>query len=382
MIKEVILKLLFEFPIIGDLRGVMLIIEWTFAFICLELALIFCMKYFKLKKGERSLQEIGYASLFFGFSFMWYFFIIADYYLSEEIITPFLIWSQGSERALFLNLGYFSLMIGAFSFIRIMEKFKIYLFRKYFFSIWFIILIVLFWTFFFIDIDITQNLAMMFWPPFIIFLVIYLIDFVKIMQNNENILIGILKYLPAFLLLIVGFALTTDIIIEPFGLGFRLVGSIFQLISTIILFYYFINLPSFTEFEWQEKIEELYLIEEAGICLFHKAFIDKIEFDEDQLISSALSSINMVLNELTQENKKGISIIKKEGKILTIYTSDYVSAVLFSKEELEYINISIEKFVKKVEKIYGNVLIDWKGNLDIFASVENLVDEIFIKKTW
>ena len=111
-----------SFPIVDPMRQLLLLIEWTLALITLELGVIFILKYLKEKDRMKDLRYFGYASLFIGYSLIWYWFVLSDYYVSEQIISPFFIWSRGSERIVYLNLGYASLMIGALLFIYFMEK--------------------------------------------------------------------------------------------------------------------------------------------------------------------------------------------------------------------------------------------------------------------
>jgi len=366
-----------EFPIIGQLRMPLLIIEYTFMIICFELGIIYLIKYRKQKEEMKPLQIIGYASLFFSYSLMTLFFIIADYYTSDVIETPFIIWRQGSVRAIFLNLGYFSLIIGVFLFIFVMENYKIYAFKKYFFTKCFLILIIIFSIFFFIDIQLTQNLALMFWPLFFLFLVIYIVDYVKIAKTNEKVILKELKILSIFLLLGFGFFLTTDASIGILGLGSRLIGSIIQLIAVVLLFFLFLSLP-LSELDWQGKIEEIWVLIKGGICLYHKNFKKKIEFVEEDLISGAIASVGMMLNELSTSKGK-LSIIKKKGKAVYVFTSDYITAVLICKEELNIINFLLKKFVQKFEAIYYKVLIDFDGDKTIFTPVDSIVKEIFMK---
>ena len=118
-----------EFPITGQLRLPLLIMEWIYIITGFEISLIFLVRYFKQEKNLRNLQDIGYFSVFFGFSLMWFFFIIGDYYSSDDIVSPFLFWNQGSERALFLNFGYFTMIIATF-FYSYVWKSMIFFFSK------------------------------------------------------------------------------------------------------------------------------------------------------------------------------------------------------------------------------------------------------------
>ncbi len=367
--------ILYNFPIHGDLRDFLLVVEWTAAFITLELGIIFILKYFRQSEHLKNIKEFGYASLFFGYSANWYFYIISDYFVSENLINPFLFWPRGSERILILNIAYLTLMLGAFFFILIMERYRKYFLKKKFFTYSFIVLFLGYFIVFFIDIELTQDYTFLFWPFVVIFFITYIQDFKK---NVTKIVKPFV--LPIFLLLFGGYFLATDIAVETFGIEIRLIGTLLELGAIIAIFYIFSSLPPFYEFDWKEKLTELYLIDKAGVCLFHKNFIDKIEFDEEHLISSALASINIILEELTQNRKDGFSVINKEGTVLIIYAGEYVNAVIFSKEELHFINKYLKKFVDRVESIYHNVLKSWDGDTNIFTPVESLIDEIFLEK--
>ena len=145
-----------EFPISGDLRLSLLVMEWIFIITGFEISLIFLVRFFKQEKTLRNYQDLGYFSLFVGFSLMWFFFIIGDYYASTESTTPFLIWEIGSERALFLNFGYLSMILAAFFLLLAIEKYNVILFKKYLFTVIFSICAIVFLVLFFIDIRITQ----------------------------------------------------------------------------------------------------------------------------------------------------------------------------------------------------------------------------------
>jgi hypothetical protein len=99
----------------------------------------------------------------------------------------------------------------------------------------------------------------------------------------------------------------------------------------------------------------------------------------EQLISAALSSINIVLKEMTksEENSGSISVIKKKGENVIIYQGKFISGVLYTTEELNFPKIVLKLFVEKFEMLYQNILLDWKGDLDIFKPTEKIVNEIF-----
>ncbi len=372
--------LLAEFPISGNLREVLLTIEWIFSFIIFEMGLIFLLRYRHQKKEIRNYQEMGFSSLFFGYSLMYMWYIISDYYSSDQIVSPFFFWPRGSMRFIFLNCGYFTIMIGAFFFIYFIEKNQILLFRKHFFSIIFFIISITFAIFFLIDITITQFITYLFWPWFVIFLLVYLTNFARKVKNREKLFMAFLKVVPGFGLLVIGFLFTTDFLIDLFGLIIRLYGAIFQLISLGLIALFFFGLPPFSEFNWQDNIEEIYIIASSGIPLYHKSFLGTHEdHQEDLLVSGAITSVNIMLKELIRPETEGISVIKKREKTVITYAGEGVAGVIFCTEEFNMIKLFLKDFVEKFELLYSQILKAWDGDLTIFLSVDNMVNEL-IKK--
>ncbi|TFG30243.1 MAG: hypothetical protein EU532_01270 [Promethearchaeota archaeon] len=362
-----------NFPISGDLRLPLLIMEWIYIITGFEISLIFLIRYFKQEKNLRNLQDLGYFSLFFGFSLMWFFFIIGDYYVSETIVSPFYIWKKGSKRALYLNFGYLTMIIAAFFLLVFIEKYDIFLFKRYLFTFIFSICAFLFVIVFLIDITLTQPITYIFWIGFLSFFIIYIIKFIKKIKTKGILLFSGLAFM------LIGFLLTTDALIEVLGLEGRMIGAMLQLISVVILSYFFLKLPPFNEFDWQEKIEAVFLVNSAGICLYYKIFEKKKQIMDEHLISAAIASINIMLQALTEagEKDKGISVIKKKGENVIIYSSKLVSGVLYTSEELNFPKLVLKEFVEKFETLYYNILKDWNGDTNIFNPTEIIANEIF-----
>ncbi len=195
---------------------------------------------------------------------MYLFYILGDYYSSDSIISPFLIWNYGSERIFFLNLGYFTSLIACFILIFCIEKYNVFFYKKYFYSIIISIFILLFSIIFFIDIRLTQQLIYGFWYTFLIFFINFQIKFFKKLMYRG------LFFFVAIALLVIGYGLTTDLFNILFGLESLMIGNILQLISLLMLSYFFFTLTDFSEFGWKEKIEALFLINKAGICFIIK----------------------------------------------------------------------------------------------------------------
>ena len=366
-----------QFPITGPLRFVSLIMEWIFTFFTLELGLLFLIKYKKQSLQLKNSQDLGFFMLFYGFSLMRFFFLISGYYSSDKIISPFLIWSNGSFYNLFLNLGAIAILIGILFFTLFMERYKKFLFKKYFFTVCFLIELLIFLIIFFFNLELVSLLIIVLMPLFVLFFIIYSKDFDKKVKDQEIIPKGGLKMRIILLFIFGGFILSMDIITNVLSLLSRLIGISLQLIAIGLIFLFFRKIPPLFEFDWHEKIENIYIMNKEGICLFNKTYIDDSEVISSHYISGILSSVNIMLNELIRTKDDEISIIKKKGKIVIIFSSNYITGVLISKEELEYFKHNLKKLILKVEEIYKNVLINWNGDLTLFYPIRNIIDGIF-----
>jgi len=366
-----------EFPITGDMRFPLLIMEWISMIILLEISLVFLFRYKKQEKTLKNLQDIGYFAIFSGFSLMSLFYILGDYYSSDSIISPFFIWIYGSERIFFLNLGYFTALIACFVLIFCIEKYNVFFYKKYFYSSIISIFTFLFLITFFIDIRITQRFTYGFWYTFLIFFINFLIKFFKKLKYK-----GIFLFI-AIALLASGYSLTTDIFITMFGLESRMIGDILQLISLLMLSYFFFTLIDFSEFDWKEKTEALFLIDKAGICLYHKIFKKKKELISENLISAAISIVNEMLNELIGSgNDKGVLIIKKPNQIVMIYSGETLSGVLYMTEDLNFPKVKLKEFVDKFELLFKNIIQDQSIKFPkekLFKYTETITEDLFFK---
>ena len=368
-----------QYFIEGNLRLALLLSEITIFVICIEIVVLLLINYLKSDKYSRDLRPLGFVILFLGYGFFIFFNILADFYSSQIESTHIMFWQSRSDRLFMMNIGNSILIAGIIIFISFMERYKVYFLRRYFFTIISDLMLPIYLIFFFIDLQLTQYLSIIFyWPIFVIFFSIYMANLTKLIDHKGNFILNYFKNISFFIVLFSGYFLSRDFLISIFGVELRLFGAFLQIIALLVLNNLFRQYLSFSKYEWQDQLEELYLISKSGICLFHRNFIkNQTSTSRDHLISSALSSINMILDDFAEQKKEKISIIEKEGNILTIYAGINVSAVIISKEEFEFINNHLRELVNRIEKLYSDFLENWKGDLSVFLPIENLVNEIF-----
>jgi hypothetical protein len=368
--------ILIKFPIEGTLRFPSLIIEWIIAVVSFEIAILFLIRHKRQSKGFRNPQDLGFASLFFGFSVMRFFYIIGDYFLTDDLISPFLIWKNGSIRILFLIIGYVSLLIGTLSFTLLIETRQKYLFFRFFFSIVFLILSLYVVIIFITSFMLINMLTLSLWIVYLIFLIRYLVSLVKKIRKR-NYFFSFLKYLTPFLVIPFGFLLTSTQFMFTFNIEIRLLGNILILFSVLIVSYLFIRLPSLSELDWYDKLDQIFIMNKEGACLFHKSFKGADQIMDENLITSAITSVKIMLKELISTEDKGLSVLKKKGRIVSIYSGNNLTGVVYTVEEINTINIYLQELITKLERIYRNILVGWDGDLEIFAPIEEIMNEIF-----
>lgn len=373
--------MLFEYHITGSLREPLLIIEWAYALVCLQISIMLLIKYRKKQGRERSLQEMGHFSLFLGLSAMWYTTIIADYFVPEGATFSIFVFQDVNLRYFLSTISTVCITVGIIFFSYFMERRTVYLFKKYFFTILLIAAILVAGGIIVIDLGSVTYTRFIAIPVVLFFIVFYIRDTGHKLSMEKESTRKLTWLLPAFILIVVGYILSTEIVVGLIGILFRVIGSFVQVASSVCIFYFFLKVPSLSDLNWKRKLEHFFVMSKGGVCQLQTHFFHEHD-DEDSmsehLISSALASVNIMLQELTEAELYGFSVIKKKGKIVSIYSSKYVNGVIISTEEIDAIKFYLEKFIKQYEAIYQNVLENWDGNSEVFSPMKNLVNEMFI----
>ncbi|TFG01398.1 MAG: hypothetical protein EU540_03760 [Promethearchaeota archaeon] len=258
-----------------------------------------------------------------------------------------------------------------------MENYKVFI-RKYLFTKICLALIIFSFLAFFIDSYYRLFILLSFWIFIIGFFIIYLIDlgskfYTKI--DFRGFKLNLLKFCIGIILIAVGSTLTMRFLVGIFGLGIRFIGDILQLFGLIFISFFFIAIPSYSEYNWQDKIISVFLMHKSGLFIYKKSFREKASPIDESVITGTLTTIKMMLEQVSHIDS--ISIIKKKEKILIFQPGKFIYGVLICEEELESLKILLSKFINKIETIYSNILEDWDRNLNVFTPIEGIAKEIF-----
>jgi len=354
----------YGYPLTGGLRESILTIDWIIIFLCLELSLMLLVRYKNTPKETRRIQDVGYTILFLAYMLMWIGLIFADFY-AADLLT----------RRLFLTFGYLSLVTGVFIFVLIIEK-SFNIWKENIFSILFLVILVLAGINIFVEFDLKLVISITFWPLLAVFLIFYLKGLMG-RGYNPHFKGFVVLLIISMVSLFFGFILGSEMILDILGPLSKLIADIFHLASVILLFLFFINLPPFSEFDWRDKIESLFIMDSSGLCLYNKFFKINSENINENLITGSLTTIKLLLEKITYQ--RSISVFRKKGGSTTIiYPGKYITGVLFCDEDLMSLKVKLFKLVNKIESLYWTIFSNWNGNMEVFTPIKNISARIFL----
>lgn len=353
---------------IGPLRFPVLVIDWIYTFLFLELGIISILRYTKKPKILRSSQEIGYSVLFIGAFLLWLLNLIGDFYFS------------GMTRYMLLYLGnlLFFILAVIFVFLTEMSSQNHLIFLKNYPLTIFSSIIAFFSVFITsIFIELTRLFTLIIWSISLIIFFTSITIRKKEMKDNKTRSFFYSKIIFISTLLIFGSVLSLGFLSTIFSLNANLIGGVFLLLGVCLLFLLTHDLPSLNLFISGNLMEDIYILNNNGACLYHGNPPTKTMKFNDHLISGAISILDNMLKQLTRSKAKGFAVIRKKNKILNIYSSKFITAVLFSKEESSAIEYYLKKLVIRIENVYRDVLLSWNGKTSIFTPIKSIIEEIF-----
>jgi hypothetical protein len=195
-------------------------------------------------------------------------------------------------------------------------------------------------------------------------------------KGMKTLLIPLYTLFIGLLILIFGFSLSTDMIMDYFGEAVRLIGDLIQLVAVILCAISFYFLPSFSEYDWLEKIRALFIIHPSGIAIFSHDFRpsnqQKIETD---LTSGAIIAIKSIIEEMSLTGKQ-LESIKKAGFTILMEYGQYILSVMFVDEDSVSLRDKNHEFCKRFEDMFPNLKYFY-GNVDQFNKAEEIIKKIF-----
>ncbi|TXT62318.1 MAG: membrane protein of unknown function [Promethearchaeota archaeon] len=357
--------MIIQFVIEGALKDVIIVVEWITFFLLIELSFLLWRK---LREKEKKLDQYGdrgFLFLFLGYSFMWFFIVIADHYISSP-----------SKGTLILTTAFSIGIFGAFLFIFLTER-KTNFYKKFLFSSIYIILFLIFIILNFLDFQSAATFSTLFWVLFFIYMVFYikrLKGSYYLEIENRRFKTDLIEFSIGILFVAIGYQLTTRLVVSQLNSCFRLMGDVFQIIGIVLLFLFFTSISSLSELHWKEKIESILLAHKSGLLIYNKNMSSEESYTKQSLKSGGIVGIEMILDNII--SGMDYSIIQRDNKNIIVYSGDHLYGIIISDEVLRLHKLFLSKLVSRIETLYDHILYDWRGNLKVFSPIEDIVDDM------
>ncbi len=356
------------FPISGNLRESLLILEVVLVVIMLEAGIIFSRKVVReKKKTSTNNMLLGWAIFIFFYAIVFMIYIYSDFYVLGAI-----------ERERALNVSYIIALIGAANFAYYTER-EIGI-KKHFFT-----LIISGLTVFlvinaiFSILESSVYITFVTWLIFLVLIVFYIRRFTHLISDKWR--LNVYSLIIGTIMVVLGFGGSSDWMIEALG-GFwiRFVGDLLVILGIVFVSVLFIGIPSLMEFEWHKKIRYLNLIHQRGVSIAHFQFNEelgrKIGDMDEVLMAGGLTSVAQIIPDLIHSGKKLDSVDHGDICLLFAYSSNLIN-ILVVEEPLEILRTKLKKVTNLIEFLYGDQLATWDGDLNIFPLIGPIVNANF-----
>ena len=160
----------------------------------------------------------------------------------------------------------------------------------------------------------------------------------------------------------------------------REVVSMISMISALFIVVFwaqiFLSFETFSEFGWEKKLKELFIIAPNGATLFHYSFVKKTKTQSTDLISAGLTGVKDILAEMIQSKQALKTVDHQDVKILFEY-GNYSTIALVVYEDFRIYRSKLTTLSTQFEQLFQDVLSHWTGDIEIFLPSKQLIEDVF-----
>ncbi|MFW9963364.1 MAG: hypothetical protein ACFFCX_07365 [Candidatus Sifarchaeia archaeon] len=154
-----------------------------------------------------------------------------------------------------------------------------------------------------------------------------------------------------------------------------LLGLIFLTFGILIFGYVLSTSPALDELDWQQQIQELYVIQMGGLLVCHHQFVENPDIDQ-VLTAAGIAGVQSLFQEITRSDT-GLDIVSiGEYDILFAHGAAF-TCVLIAKKPYKILLEKVQEFTSRFEYEFGTVLQHFEGSLRDFQSADDLIESIF-----
>lgn len=173
-----------------------------------------------------------------------------------------------------------------------------------------------------------------------------------------------------------GVLLRNKIVVDPLGLYIFSVGTMIGVGGVALIAYGFSAFSTFTDLKWKEKMRELFVISNNGICLFAFSFEKQMPLVDSDLIAGGFSGIQLLLSEM-MKTKENLQLINYQNLKIMLEQGSSTVIVLIVKEESRFLQYKLKIFSQEFENFFKDILKEWRGQIDAFKPTSMLINRIF-----
>ncbi len=373
-------------------RDILLCMNVLIAFFCFEFFFFFFQRYrnqrvktqyYQEEKNRSGLdrkklreysvflknRELGWGILYFFLGYMMVMFVIGDFFINDLQI-----------RSAFRYAGYLDFAIAMTIFCYFLEQNELHKNHHRFTQILIVSLAGLI-------------LCLLFFSDYAIYIIYFIIPItlglsiqyavlmIKQIRGMRKFNFPYYSFSVGMIMFLSGFLSSTDLFLQTFGWGSRILGDFLQFLGVVACALSFYNLPSLHEMAWFDKIQKLYVIYPSGICVFEYSFHQQKIKEGDilsDLTTSAIMAIKDIIQDVSSKGKDIVESIRKDQFILLLAQGSHIISVIISTEDSLVLREKNHLFCTQFESTYQHILQNWSGNVSAFKKTDEIVKQVFL----
>lgn len=356
---------LVSFPLRGMQADWAMGLEFLIIFIGLQSFMIFLWKFIWAKEKMREARNFAWGFLPLTIA------VVYSCYLQGDFIAE-----TGQQREILVMGGYIALALGSILIIAISEWID-QLQKKYSTKIGVIV----------VSLVIIGALAQMrgfviiisfigAFPLLIFYMVRYTRRLFKVAHASREIVAQILRFVLSLGLIVLAYALTSDLMLQSFGLWIRLIADGLMILGLLLFRFTLFSLPLVTEYDWEQKIQWLLVIHETGIPIYSRFFRAEDTANDEMLVSGALSSVKSLLGATLKADRP--HAVHVGDKAFMFEYRPNVIFVIIADQTIRSLQTRLKEFADEFMTHYRHkILAAWDGNAATFGGTEWIADRIF-----
>ena len=125
-------------------------------------------------------------------------------------------------------------------------------------------------------------------------------------------------------------------------------------------------------------VEDVYLLSKSGILISHETRRLKPEVDEDVISSMLVAIQDFVRESFKDENNVELKTVEFGDKKIFVERGKYLILAAVMRGEVDrYVQYRVSEVLKEIEKKYADILPTWKGNVEKFRGVREILRKIW-----